>query len=225
MMPDRRDTKRCNGSGLIYGLLPFGHKPCPGCDHPDCPNRVETDPPEQARRGGRDHRAAQMQCARPGCSEAEDRIDGYCSVYCRDIHDLEQERERATEERGEAYAGLGGRETVRAAQLKRELEVAMERIEVAEVVADERVRKTREEYQALLDAAVTRAEAAERALTEALADDAEARLEALQQRVLEVERALRTRAQLAEIRSAEAIMPDGLLELADQLAQALKEGS
>jgi hypothetical protein len=26
-----------------------------------------------------------MLCARPGCDEEEDRIDGYCSVYCRDV--------------------------------------------------------------------------------------------------------------------------------------------
>jgi len=27
-------------------------------------------------------------CARPGCEEDEGRIDNYCSVYCRDIDEL-----------------------------------------------------------------------------------------------------------------------------------------
>lgn len=34
-----------------------------------------------------------MKCGRPGCPEQENRIDGYCSYYCRDIHDLQQENE------------------------------------------------------------------------------------------------------------------------------------
>lgn|GEM_PF-6265073 len=28
-----------------------------------------------------------MKCGRPGCKEREDRIDGYCSCYCRDVHE------------------------------------------------------------------------------------------------------------------------------------------
>lgn len=26
-------------------------------------------------------------CARPGCNEQEWRIDGYCSIYCRDLNE------------------------------------------------------------------------------------------------------------------------------------------
>ncbi len=28
----------------------------------------------------------ERKCARPGCGGGEFRIDGYCSIYCRDIH-------------------------------------------------------------------------------------------------------------------------------------------
>ena len=28
-------------------------------------------------------------CGRPHCKNTEYRIDGYCSMYCRDVHDLE----------------------------------------------------------------------------------------------------------------------------------------
>lgn len=35
-----------------------------------------------------------MKCTRPSCEEKEDRIHGYCSVYCKDIHELEIEIER-----------------------------------------------------------------------------------------------------------------------------------
>lgn len=27
-----------------------------------------------------------MKCGRPGCTEEENRIHGYCSLYCQDIH-------------------------------------------------------------------------------------------------------------------------------------------
>ena len=30
-------------------------------------------------------------CSRPECNDAEFRIHGYCSVYCEDLHDAEQE--------------------------------------------------------------------------------------------------------------------------------------
>lgn len=29
------------------------------------------------------------------CGDDEFRIDGYCSIYCRDMHDVEQERDAA----------------------------------------------------------------------------------------------------------------------------------
>lgn len=32
-----------------------------------------------------------MICARPGCGEAESRVNGYCSVYCEDTHELDIE--------------------------------------------------------------------------------------------------------------------------------------
>jgi hypothetical protein len=32
-------------------------------------------------------------CARPGCVSGEFRIDGYCDPYCRDVHELGQERD------------------------------------------------------------------------------------------------------------------------------------
>ncbi|OFX05196.1 MAG: hypothetical protein A3E78_09225 [Alphaproteobacteria bacterium RIFCSPHIGHO2_12_FULL_63_12] len=35
----------------------------------------------------------EMKCARPECGEPEYRIDGYCSTYCRDIHEVEKERD------------------------------------------------------------------------------------------------------------------------------------
>lgn len=31
-----------------------------------------------------------MECARPCCDEKENRVDGYCSEYCRDIHERER---------------------------------------------------------------------------------------------------------------------------------------
>jgi len=34
-----------------------------------------------------------MICARPRCTERENRIGGYCSTYCQDIHRLEIELE------------------------------------------------------------------------------------------------------------------------------------
>lgn len=37
------------------------------------------------------HDREAMLCGHPGCSEAENRIDGYCSIYCRDTHELEEE--------------------------------------------------------------------------------------------------------------------------------------
>lgn len=33
-------------------------------------------------------------CSRPGCNTREKRINGYCSVYCEDVHEVEQERDR-----------------------------------------------------------------------------------------------------------------------------------
>ena len=36
-----------------------------------------------------------MLCARPHCEEKEDRINGYCSIYCRDTHDLLLEAEES----------------------------------------------------------------------------------------------------------------------------------
>lgn len=30
---------------------------------------------------------SEMLCSRPGCTDKENRIDGYCSVYCRDVHE------------------------------------------------------------------------------------------------------------------------------------------
>ena len=37
-------------------------------------------------------------CGRPNCINTEYRIDGYCSVYCRDVHDLEVELKTAQAE-------------------------------------------------------------------------------------------------------------------------------
>lgn len=33
-----------------------------------------------------------MKCERVGCGETENRIDGYCSVYCRDVADARGEQ-------------------------------------------------------------------------------------------------------------------------------------
>ena len=35
-----------------------------------------------------------MQCGRNGCGSTENRVDGYCSIYCRDIDEAYQEIER-----------------------------------------------------------------------------------------------------------------------------------
>lgn len=32
-----------------------------------------------------------MLCSRPLCEEQENRVDGFCSIYCRDVDDLETE--------------------------------------------------------------------------------------------------------------------------------------
>jgi len=45
-------------------------------------------------------------CARPGCDEAEHRIHGYCSVYCRDVDCERQELVRAEAERDRYRAAL-----------------------------------------------------------------------------------------------------------------------
>ena len=37
-------------------------------------------------------------CGRPHCKNVEYRIDGYCSIYCRDVHDLETALEAAQAE-------------------------------------------------------------------------------------------------------------------------------
>ena len=34
---------------------------------------------------------SEMLCARPACEEKENRINGYCSVYCEDVGELEKE--------------------------------------------------------------------------------------------------------------------------------------
>ena len=34
-----------------------------------------------------------MLCARPYCKNGEDRINGYCSGYCQDLHELQVEAE------------------------------------------------------------------------------------------------------------------------------------
>ena len=34
-----------------------------------------------------------MICARPYCESKEDRINGYCSEYCQDLHELQVEAE------------------------------------------------------------------------------------------------------------------------------------
>lgn len=44
-------------------------------------------------------------CAR--CNEYEFRIDGYCTIYCRDMAELEAELEQAEAERGTLQADLG----------------------------------------------------------------------------------------------------------------------
>jgi len=41
-------------------------------------------------------------CGRPHCKNVEYRIDGYCSIYCRDVHDLETALEAAQQELAEA---------------------------------------------------------------------------------------------------------------------------
>ena len=41
-------------------------------------------------------------CGRPHCKNVEYRIDGYCSIYCRDVHDLETALEAAQAELAEA---------------------------------------------------------------------------------------------------------------------------
>jgi hypothetical protein len=45
-MADHTEQKKCDGSGEIHGGTPVRHggvgeyvEDCPGCDHPDCPNR------------------------------------------------------------------------------------------------------------------------------------------------------------------------------------------
>ena len=43
-----------------------------------------------------------MQCNRPGCDCAENRIDGYCSCYCRDLHELEIENDKLQRQRDQA---------------------------------------------------------------------------------------------------------------------------
>ena len=40
-------------------------------------------------------------CGRPNCKNTEYRIDGYCSIYCRDIHDLEVQLEASQQELAE----------------------------------------------------------------------------------------------------------------------------
>lgn len=42
---------------------------------------------------GRKGLDGKMYCERPACDHQEYRIDGYCSIYCRDIHELELEVE------------------------------------------------------------------------------------------------------------------------------------
>ena len=63
---------------------------------------------------------AERKCARPGCDDTEWRIDGYCSIYCRDVVEaLEEGREAgalamqaqidtAMTERRDSYAAMGG---------------------------------------------------------------------------------------------------------------------
>jgi len=38
-----------------------------------------------------DYVAGPICCARAGCSQPEDRIDGYCSIYCRDLAEVKEE--------------------------------------------------------------------------------------------------------------------------------------
>jgi hypothetical protein len=45
-------------------------------------------------------------CERPGCGDVEFRIDGYCSIYCRDIHEAWEEVERIKGDYNEVNAQL-----------------------------------------------------------------------------------------------------------------------
>lgn len=82
----------------------------------------------------------EMQCARPPCPEKEDRIDGYCSVYCRDVHELEAQLETTQRELGDARAerdkcrALNDRDTGTIVRQAEALQTAREGLrEIAEI--------------------------------------------------------------------------------------------
>ena len=70
---------------------------------------------------------SEMLCARPACEEKENRINGYCSVYCEDVGELEKENtalKRELKYWKDAHSVLSEVTYNRNAALKRELEGA-----------------------------------------------------------------------------------------------------
>lgn len=73
-----------------------------------------------------------MKCSRPGCQEQEDRIDGCCSVHCRDVYDLELELEtlRAYEN---AFEGVDVNKIIDLGGVARLVKIAGEKIRLVSV--------------------------------------------------------------------------------------------
>jgi len=110
-----------------------------------------------------------MRCAREACQEKEDRIDGYCSVYCRDVDEAWLEVARVKEERDEYHKryhhvcaksreaiieSLGeGLEAVEAERdsLKKKSQKQTERILYLQLVLADLERRHPEEKQFILD--------------------------------------------------------------------------
>lgn len=73
-----------------------------------------------------------MKCSRPGCQEQEDRIDGCCSVHCRDVYDLELELEtlRAYDN---AFEGVDVNKIIDLGGVARLVKIAREEIRLVSV--------------------------------------------------------------------------------------------
>ena len=54
----------------------------------------------------KDREGNDRKCAAPWCKNDEFRIDGYCSIYCRDMHDERKLTEAAEKKLAEAKAEI-----------------------------------------------------------------------------------------------------------------------
>jgi len=78
---------------------------------------------------------SEMLCARPACEEKENRINGYCSVYCEDVGELEKENtalKRELKYWKDAHSVLSEVTYNRNAALKRENEMLREFVELTQ---------------------------------------------------------------------------------------------